>query len=148
MMRRRLARSHRRFIGRRILVAVATGILLAVALAAPARAQSSFPFGRELLMDARPMPGSKRVPILDIADNGLAEITLWCASAKARLIVVADTVTVLIGPKTAPTCSPEQTQRDEDLLAAFSQATNWRLDQDMLVLSGGPTMLRFHLQTN
>lgn len=135
-------------IGRHIFVAAATALLAAASLGTGAHAQNNFPFGRELLMDAKPMDGSKRVPILDIGDNGLAEITLWCASVKARLIVVADTITVLIGPKTAPACNPEQTRRDEDLLAAFSQATNWQIDQDMLVLSGGPTALRFYLQTN
>lgn len=135
-------------IGWPLFAALAAAVLAATGTIPSARAQNNFPFGRELLMDTPPMDGSKRVPVLDIADNGLAEITLWCASAKARLIVVADTITVLIGPKTTPACSPEQTQRDEELLAAFSQTTNWRLDQDMLVLSGGPTALRFYLQTN
>jgi len=135
-------------INRHIFVTAAAALLAAAGVTTGARAQNSFPFGRELLMDTAPMDGSKRVPVLDIADNGLAEITLWCASVKARLIVVADTITVLIGPKTTPACSPEQTRRDEDLLAAFSRATNWRLDQDLLVLSGGPTALRFYLQTN
>jgi heat shock protein HslJ len=128
---------------------VAAAALLATAGSITgARAQSNFPFGSELLMDAPPADGSNRVPVLDIADNGSAEITLWCASVQARLIVVADTITVLVGPKTAPACSPEQMQRDEDLLAALSQASHWRLDQDMLTLSGGPTALRFYLQTN
>lgn len=129
-------------------VAATLALLTTVGLSASARAQTGFPFGRELLMDATPMDGSKRVPVLDIAYNGLAEITLWCSSATARLIVVADTITVLIGPKTTPDCTPEQTQRDAELLAALSQASHWRLDQDVLVLSGGPTALRFYLQTN
>lgn len=149
MARRRIARSLDCCrIGRPIFIAATAALLAVVGTSTIARAQSNFPFGRELLMDAAPADGSKRVPVLDIADNGLAEITLWCASVKARFIVVADTITVLIGPKTAPACSPEQTRRDEDLVAAFSQATNWRIDQDMLVLSGGPTALRFFLQTN
>jgi hypothetical protein len=149
MARRRIARSPDCCrIGRHLLVAAMVALLAAVATTTGARAQSNFPFGRELLMDTAPMAGSKRVPILDIADNGLAEITLWCATVKARLIVVADTITVLIGPKETPSCSPEQARRDEDLLASLSQATNWRLDQDVLVLSGGPTALRFYLQTN
>lgn len=138
----------RRRARRRRLVAAAAVVLSVAGATAGADAQSNFPFGRELIMDATPMQGSKRVPILDVAENGLAEITLWCANATARLIVVADTITVLIGPKTAPPCSPEQARRDDDLLSAFSQATHWRLDHDVLVLSGGPTALRFYIQTN
>ncbi|MEZ5786883.1 MAG: META domain-containing protein [Xanthobacteraceae bacterium] len=150
MARRHIARSpDDRRIGRHLFVAATVALLAVVgATVTRASAQSDFPFGRELLMDTTPMPGSKRVPILDIAENGLAEITLWCATVKARLIVVADTITVLIGPKTTPSCSPEQSQRDENLLASLSQATNWRLEQDVLVLSGGPAALRFYLQTN
>jgi hypothetical protein len=127
--------------------------LAAIALAltgalAPSHGESSFPFGRELIMDVAPMKGSKRVPSLDIDDNGGAEIGLWCVSVKARLVVAADTVTVITGPRTEQTCSPEQTQRDEATLAALSQATHWRIDGDMFILSGGPAEMRFRMQTN
>lgn len=135
---------------RRIWRAVGTaalGLLLAGTSAA-VHGQSAFPFGRELIMEIAPMPGTKRLPILDIAENGLAEINLWCANVKARLIVVADTITVLIGPKTERACAPEQTRSDVEMLAALSEATNWRLDDDVLVLTGGKAALRFRLQTN
>ena len=45
----------------------------------PAHAEG-FPFGHELLLDASPMRGSKKVPMLDIGDAGTAEIELWCKS--------------------------------------------------------------------
>jgi hypothetical protein len=32
----------------------------------PARASEPFPFGSELMLDAAPMPGSKRVPMIEI----------------------------------------------------------------------------------
>jgi hypothetical protein len=46
-----------------------------------------FPFGHELLLDASPMRGSKKMPILDIGDAGAAEIELWCNSVKAQLVI-------------------------------------------------------------
>ena len=68
-------------------------LVLALATAPlAAYAQSAFPFGRELLLDVAPMKGSKRVPSLDIGDNGGATIELWCGSMRAQLVVVADTV--------------------------------------------------------
>lgn len=142
---RRLRRSRRG--GARAAAALAAALAL-VGLDATGRAQSGFPFGRELLLDVAPMKGSKRVPILDIKDDGLAELTLWCATAPARLIVVADTITVLIGPKAQQSCTPEQASADETTAAALAQATNWRFDGDALTLTGGPTPVRFRAQTN
>ncbi|MFD2183216.1 META domain-containing protein [Rhodoplanes azumiensis] len=113
-----------------------------------AQAQGAFPYGQELRMDADPMKGSKKVPILDIADNGLAEIELWCDAVKARLVVAGDTVTVLTGERAARTCPPERAQADAAMIAALEQATHWRMVGDALVLSGGPAELRFRKQGN
>ena len=85
---------------------------------------------------------------LYIDEKGLAELDLWCAKVKARLVVVADTITVLIGPKTERSCPPEQARADAEILAALAEATNWRLEDDVLVLTGGAVTLRFRLQTN
>jgi hypothetical protein len=140
-------RPHRRRIGLFLSAVLAAGCALAYALAG-AQGQTAFPFGRELTMDVAPMKGTKRLPRLDIDDNGIADLDLWCASMKARLVVVADTITVLTGPKTERPCPPEQASADEEILAALSQATNWRLEEDALILTGGPNALRFHLHTN
>ena len=128
-------------IRRRFVLALAT-----VPLAASA--QADFPFGRELLLDAAPMKGSKRVPSLDIADNGGATIELWCNSVRAQLVVVADTITVIPGEKTARQCPADRARADDDLIATLSQVATWRLDGELLVLSGGPAPLRFRIQTN
>ena len=56
--------------------------LFVFGLVLPAAAsERSFPFDRELMLDVTPMPGSKRVPIIEIDANGAASIDLWCASA-------------------------------------------------------------------
>jgi heat shock protein HslJ len=128
-------------------VALAGTALLAPAID-PARAQAAFPYGQELRMDTDPMKGSKKIPVIDIADNGLAEIELWCNAVKARLIVVGDTVTVLTGPRTERQCPPERARGDDEMLAALGQTTHWRVADDLLVLSGGPRELRFRMQRN
>ncbi len=61
-------------------------LLLSVSLV-PAAAEDSFPFGSTLMLDAAPMRGSKRVPMLEIAEDGAATIDLWCASARAQAVV-------------------------------------------------------------
>ena len=132
---------------RRAGLALALGTA-ATALQAPAvAAQGEFPFGTELMLDVKPMKGSKRVPMLDIDQKGLAEIDLWCNSVKGQMIVAGDTITILTGEKTARTCPPERAQADDEVLGALNEVTNWRREGDILVLTGTRT-LRFRLQTN
>lgn len=128
------------------LISLAVFALATMPLAA--FAQSEFPFGRELLLDVAPMKGSKRVPGLDIGENGVSTIELWCNSVRAQLIVVADTITVIPGEKTARQCPADRARADDDLLAALSQVATWRLDGEILLLAGGPSPLRFRFQTN
>jgi heat shock protein HslJ len=112
----------------------------------PVRADE-FPFGHELLLDASPMRGSKKVPILDIGDAGTAEIELWCNSVKAQLVVAGDTITIITSESSARQCAPDRARADEDLLAALTGITNWRMERSALVLTGSRT-LRFRAATN
>jgi META domain len=152
MARRRIihpssGRSLRRS-GRLVLSAMAAaGCILGDAIA-PGYGQSSFPFGQELSMDVAAAAGANRSPTLEIDDSGLAELDLWCASMKVRFIVVADTITALIGSKTERSCPPEQARADQEILDVLSQATNWRREEDVLVFTGGPKELRFRAHTN
>jgi len=131
----------------RAVVVLALGVAIGAAAPPAVAAQSEFPFGRELLLDAPPMKGSKRVPSLDIAENGLADIELWCNAVKGQLVVAGDTITILTGEKTERSCTPERMRGDDEVLAALTEATNWRRDGDILVLTGART-LRFRLPTN
>lgn len=106
-----------------------------------------FPFGSELVLDASPMRGSKKIPVLDIGQNGIAEIELWCNSVKAQLIVAANTITIITGETSARQCAPDRARADDELLAALNQATSWRMEDSALVFTGGKT-LRFRVQTN
>jgi heat shock protein HslJ len=137
-----------RFVGPVLAASVLAAIVVA-AQAPPAKAQAEeFPFGRELLLDVAPLRGSKKVPILDIADAGSAEIELWCNAVKAQLIVAGDTVTIITGEASTRQCAPDRARADEDLLAALNEITNWRMERSALVLTGGSRTLRFRTQTN
>src|SRR5713226_4318253 len=138
-------RRGRRWWGRSVAVAaIGSGMLLG--LTANALAQA-FPYGAELILDASPMRGSKKIPSLDIGQNGTADIDLWCNTVKARLVVAANTITIITGEMSARQCPPDRARADDDLLTALNQVTNWRMDDSALVLTGGKT-LRFLRQTN
>jgi heat shock protein HslJ len=115
-------------------------------LAASALAQS-FPFGTELVLDASPMRGSKKIPVLDIGQDGAADIDLWCNTVKARLVVAANTITIITGEMSTRQCPPDRTRADEELLAALNDVTSWRMEGQALVFTGGRP-LRFRMQTN
>jgi heat shock protein HslJ len=130
----------------RCVAAAAIGGAIFLCLAPNALAQP-FPFGSELRLDADPMRGSKKIPVLDIGQNGGAEIDLWCNSVKAQLIVAANTITIITGEMSSRQCPPDRARADDDLLTALNQATNWRMEDSALVFTGGKT-LRFLRQTN
>jgi heat shock protein HslJ len=125
----------------------ALGLAILMSSVCVARAGSSFPFGHELLLDARPMKGSKRLPSLDIRADGATEIDLWCNSVQGQIVVSRDAITITTGEKTERQCEPERMHGDDDVLAALSQVTNWRLQGDTLILSG-PRTIRFRMETN
>jgi heat shock protein HslJ len=135
----------RRWRGRSVAVA-AIGSAMFLYLAPHAFAQP-FPFGSELVLDVNPMRGSKKIPLLDIGQNGTAEIDLWCNSVKAQLVVAANTITIITGEMSSRQCPPDRARADDDLLTALNQVTNWRMEDSALVFTGGKT-LRFLRQTN
>jgi heat shock protein HslJ len=129
--------------------AAEVGLVLSalVAGASAGAAERQFPFDQELLLDAKPMRGSKHVPSLEIAANGAVSIDLWCNSVQGQLVVVENTITVLTGPKTDRSCPPERARGDEQMLSVLTQVTTWRREGEDLVLVG-PQTLRFRPPTN
>jgi heat shock protein HslJ len=109
--------------------------------------QNNFPFGRELLLDASPMRGSKRIPNMDVAANGAIALEMWCNRIEGQIVVAADTITVLTGEATNRQCPPERVRGDAELLAALHEVTKWRRQGDIVLLIGLQT-LRFRLPTN
>ena len=110
-------------------------------------ADNAFPFGTELMLDVEPLYGSKRIPMIEIEDNGTAAIDLWCSSVHASATVGENSITIVAEPAEPAQCTPERQSGDETLLAALSHVTNWRRDGDVIELIG-PTTLRFRAMTN
>jgi len=107
----------------------------------------TFPFGVELMLDAAPLYGSKRVPMIEIDDDGSASIDLWCASVRGEATVSDKSITIVAQAPDSAQCTAERQTGDQDLLTALSQVTGWRRDGDVVDFVG-PTPLRFHLMTN
>lgn len=112
-----------------------------------ADAESSFPFGMEMRLEAAPQPGSKRIPDLDIGDNGEVVLELWCKGGKGQFSVAGDTVIFVAGPMQDRACPPDRAQLDDDVVAALREATTWKRQDDLVSFIGART-LRFRINTN
>jgi len=123
------------------------GSLLAGA-ALPAVAQAEFPYDRDLVFDARPMRGGKRIPILSIDGSGRAQIDLWCKRGQGEAIIAGDSITILVGAMRDETCTAERAQADEEMIAALGQVTSWSQRGETVTLIGATTSLRFRAASN
>ena len=128
--------------------------LLVLAAVAPAFAvERGFPGDGEFMLEAKPMKGSKRVPILEIESQDAASIDLWCNRVHAQFVVVGDTITIILGAPTEPQystaqqCDPDRMRADDDLVAALQQVETWQRQDDVLVLQGQQA-LRFRLSSH
>ena len=123
-------------------------VLAAVTFGAgPACADDDFPFGFGMTLDAARQPGSKRIPSMDIGDNGEATLQLWCKAGKGQFSVAGNTVIFVPGPLQDRGCPPAQAQADDDLVAALSEAATWRRAGDVVSFIG-TRPLRFRILTN
>ena len=128
----------------------AAGALVLVAAAFvtnPACAQDGFPFGFEMTLDAARQPGSKRVPTMEIGDNGEATLELWCKGGKGQFSVAGNTVIFVAGPLEDRACPPAKALADDELVAALSEAATWTRQGDLISFIG-TRPLRFRLLTN
>jgi hypothetical protein len=135
--------------GRFAIISGVAGLLL-LGLVAPNRAADRFPFDQELILDVRPMPPIKRVPVLSISTSGRARIDLWCQTVSGQVELADRSIRIAPAPlpDTLPRymiegqCTPERMQADQDVLAELAQVTDWRRQGHMIVLVG-PTTLKF-----
>ena len=129
---------------RRIIWPLACLILLA---AGPAVLAAEFPENTTLLLEAKPMKGSKKVPILQIDTKSKAAFDLWCTRVPAEFVVVGDTVTILLGTPARQQCDAERMDADEDLLASLQAVSTWSRQGDLVIFEG-ERPLRFRIATN
>jgi len=126
---------------------VALILLASTPMAAQTQAETGFPFGMEMTLDALPQPGSKRVPDLDIGENGEVILELWCKGGKGQFSVAGNTVIFVAGQMEDRPCPPAKAQADDELITALTAAVNWKRQGDAVTFIG-PQTLRFHLNTN
>jgi hypothetical protein len=122
-------------------------VVVAVGGFSAASAQEGFPFGLEMTLDAKPMPGSRRVPTLEIGESGEAKLELWCKGGKGQFSVAGNTVIFAPGPLEDRACSPDRAEADDNLVAALTAVETWKRQGDAVSFVG-PATLRFHLNTN
>jgi META domain len=137
------------FSATRFLKQAAAALVLGASVfsAIPACAQAEFPFGFEMTLDAARQPGSKRIPTLEIGDNGEATLELWCKGGKGQFSVAGNTVIFVAGPMEDRACPPAKAQADDELVAALSEAATWTRQGDVISFIG-TRPLRFRLLTN
>src|SRR5437868_6771909 len=128
-------------------VTVSLVLLTAALEIAPAWADDGFPFGMAMTMDVARQPGSKRLPNVEIGDNGEAVLELWCKGGKGQFSVAGNTVIFVAGPMEDRACPPARAQADDELVAALGEATNWKRQGDFVSFVGTKA-LRFRLDTN
>ena len=112
-----------------------------------AHADGEFPFGLEMTLDAPRQPGSKRIPTLEIGDNGEAVLELWCKGGKGQFSVAGNTVIFSAGQLEDRACPAARAQADDELVAALSAAATWKR-QDDVVSFIGTKPLRFRVNSN
>jgi heat shock protein HslJ len=112
-----------------------------------AHANDGFPFGFEMTLDTAPQPGSKRMPTLEIGDNGEATFELWCKNGKGQFSVAGNTVVFVPGQTQEAACAAGRAEADDQLLSALSEATTWKRQGDNVFFIGTRS-LHFQINTN
>ena len=118
-----------------------------LAMSTLARAEDGFPFGTEMTLEALPQPGSKRIPNIEIGDNGEVVLELWCKGGKGQFSVAGNTVIFVPGAIQDRSCPPAKAQADDDLVAALAAVETWKRQGEVLALIG-PKTLRFRENGN
>ena len=118
-----------------------------VLMAGVAHAEDGFPFGNEMTLEALPQPGSKRIPNIEIGDNGEVVLELWCKGGKGQFSVAGNTVIFVPGALEDRACPPAKAQADDELVAELSEATTWSRQGDSVSFVGTRT-LKFRINTN
>ena len=117
-----------------------------LALGGTAQAQE-FPYDRDLVLEARAMRGSKRLPVVAISPDGQAQIDLWCKRGQGRAEIAGGAITITIGTMRDEPCTAERQQADEEMLAALAGVTGWSARGDVVTLDGAKP-LRFRVASN
>jgi heat shock protein HslJ len=132
---------------RRWFLSWAVAVLMVASAATVSAADAEFPFDQELLLEVAPIPGSKRVPGLEVRSNGVATIDLWCANVRGRVRVEGTAISIVPESADRGTCSEERLRQDADMLEVLTKVTTWRREGNAVVLIG-PQTFRFRVSSH
>ena len=93
-----------------------------------------------MTLDAERQPGSKRLPTLEVGDNGAVLVELWCKGGTARFSIAGSSVVFVPGAMQERNCPPAKAQADDELLAALAEATSWSREGDLISFVGPQTL--------
>lgn len=123
-------------------------VLALAALSFAAQAGEPFPFGSELMLEGSAAHQQKRMPMIEIEEDGAATLDLWCGSVRAQASVGDDgAIAITPGARNSAQCDADRIAGDDDLLDMLVHMTKWRRSGDLIELSGAAT-LRYRLMTN
>ena len=126
---------------------MACAAVAVLSMSVAAQAEDGFPFGTEMTLEAVPQPGSKRIPNIEIGDNGEVVLELWCKGGKGQFSVAGNTVIFVPGQIQDRSCPPARAQADDELVAALAAVETWKRQGDVRTLIG-PKSLRFRTNGN
>jgi hypothetical protein len=115
--------------------------------AAPPAAAQSFPYDQEMLLEVKPLPGSRRVPMIEVHPDGKASVDMWCHSAVAQITITGNDVKIEFVSAKPENCTPERIELDQALAKAMLEITQWRRKNDIVEFVG-PTTFRFRISTH
>jgi hypothetical protein len=118
-----------------------------VIVASPPAGAQSFPYDQEMLLETKPLPGSRRVPMMEIHPGGKASVDMWCHSAVAQFTITGSDVKIEFVSAKPENCTPERIELDQAMAKALLEITQWRRRNDIVEFVG-PTTFRFRLSTH
>jgi hypothetical protein len=124
-------------------------LLVPAALRPVIAAESEFPFGAELMLEGESSRAHKRLPMIQVDEDGTTTLDLRCGSMRTQATVGADgSIAIAPGVRNNGQCDPERVASDDDLLDMMLHLTSWRREGDLVEFSGAPGTMRFRMMTN
>jgi META domain-containing protein len=121
--------------------------LVLLGMSIPPASAQSFPFDQEMLLEIKPLPGSRRVPMMEVHPDGKATVDMWCHSAVAEIAVTGNDIKFTFVSAKPENCTPERIELDQAMAKALLEVTTWRRQKDIVEFVG-PTTFRFRLSTH
>jgi META domain len=121
--------------------------LLVLGLSMAMADAQSFPYDQEMLLEVKPLPGSRRVPMMEVHPDGKASVDLWCHSAVATIAITGREVKFDFVSAKPENCTPERIELDQKMAKALLEVTSWRRQNDIVEFIG-PTTFRFRISTH